>query len=247
MNCKNIVNFIQRAPALQYCHIFSLDEPLGVSSIEFDTVTLHPQLCSLHTSDPHIENIFDVINVPSLEKWTHNAIITEHDCHAMISLIDRSNCILKVLDLGGWLPLGLHALLRATPSLEHLILRFRWRSEDAASMDDILTCMTPGGGATSELFLPHLLYFEYGGDTSDTASLFTWDRIPQLYYQGHRRSLTLKARARQSHIPDETALELLQLVDEGVDLRILDWETKEDLLEKFKKSKMEQVVSSPTP
>ena len=114
--------------------------------------------------------------------------------------------------------------------------------------------MTPGGGATSESFLPHLLYFECGGDisdtfherdTSDAVPPFTWDRIPQLYYQGRRRSLTLKAWARRPHISDETALELLQLVDEGVNLRIIDWETNKDFLHKFRNSKMEKVVGSP--
>jgi hypothetical protein len=73
--------------------------------------------------------------------------------------------------------------------------------------------------------------------TSCTTAPFSWNRIPQLYRQGHRRSLTLKSAAEESHISDEIALQLLKLIDEGVDLQILD-ETTEgggDFLENFRK------------
>ena len=66
---------------------------------------------------------------------------------------------------------------------------------------------------------------------------FSWDRIPRLYRQGHRRSLTLKSTAKESQISDETALQLLKLTDEGVDLQILDKTTRMggDFLENFRK------------
>jgi len=100
VNCKDIIKVLQRAPALEYCHISNLDGRWDESSIDSDTVTFHPRLRSL-TSGFHIENVLDVINVPSLEKWTHTDYTTpERHCYAMISLINRSNCILKVLNLG---------------------------------------------------------------------------------------------------------------------------------------------------
>jgi hypothetical protein len=66
---------------------------------------------------------------------------------------------------------------------------------------------------------------------------FSWNHIPQLYRQGHRRSLTLKSAAKESHITDETALQLLKLTDEGVDLQIHDRTTNAggDFLHNFRK------------
>lgn len=49
---------------------------------------------------------------------------------------------------------------------------------------------------------------------------FPWHRIPQIYRQGHQRPLTLSAVAHNPNISDKTALQLSQLADEGLDLRI---------------------------
>jgi len=51
---------------------------------------------------------------------------------------------------------------------------------------------------------------------SFTFARFPWNHIPQLYRQRHRRSLTLKS-ATKNH-SDDTALQLLKLTDEGVDV-----------------------------
>jgi len=61
-----------------------------------------------------------------------------------------------------------------------------------------------------------------GAPLTTMFSPFSWDRIPQLYHQGYRRSLTLRSAAEESHISDDTALQLLELTDEGVNLQILD-------------------------
>lgn len=47
-------------------------------------------------------------------------------------------------------------------------------------------------------------------------------------------SLTLKSWAHKSHISDETALELLHLIEEGLDLKIYDLETSRDFFEHFR-------------
>lgn len=109
-------------------------------------------------------------------------------------------------------------------------------------MDDILTRMsltTPdssaisGEGATSESLLPRLRLLDCGA-RYENAYPFTWDRIPPLYYQGQRWSLTLESQAHESHMSEETALQLLQLVEEGADLRISNLATSEDFLENFR-------------
>ena len=88
-------------------------------------------------------------------------------------------------------------------------------------------------GTASESFLPHLRFVDCGA-INDTISPFTWDIIPQLYYQGNRWSLRPKSRAHESHISDETALQLLQLVEGEVDLQICELGTRRDLLKIFR-------------
>lgn len=165
------------------------------------------------------DSFLSAINVPSLEEWTHSVGDDQHDCVTMISLLDHSNCSLKVLSLGGGSNFSedVYTLLQATPSLEQLYLAFAWKFQDISIMDDIFTRIsrtTTGSdgvssveGATSGSFFPHLRFVECEANSA-TISPFTWDRIPQLCYQGHRRSLALKSWAHKSHISDETALEL---------------------------------------
>jgi len=66
-------------------------------------------------------------------------------------------------------------------------------------------------------------------------TLFSWDRIPQLYRLGHKRSLTLKCSTRESRISDEISMALLELVDKGVNFQILDTFDGGDFLENFRK------------
>jgi hypothetical protein len=236
---EEYVEVLQRAPALEYCHMYGLaekywDEP----TINPHTVILRPRLRSLY-SDQSTEVLLNVINVPSLEEWTHDMGDKQHDCASMISLLDRSNCFLKVLKLDGGLPKDLCALLQATPSLESLCLTSFWKCEDTAIVDDIfirmsrLTPVSSVEGATSGSFLPHLQFVDCV-ILSDTNSPFNWGLIPKLYYQGNRRSLSLKSRAHESHISDETALQLLQLVEEGVKLQICELWTTRDFLKIFR-------------
>jgi len=76
-----------------------------------------------------------------------------------------------------------------------------------------------------------------GAPLTTTFSPFSWDCIPQLYHQGYWRSLTLRSAAEESHISDDTALQLLELTDEGVNLQILNKTTRMegDFLENFRK------------
>jgi len=108
-------------------------------------------------------------------------------------------------------------------------------------MDGILTRIfhsVPGGGNISEEdttpLLPHLQFIQCTVASPPDRVLFSWDRIPQLYRQGHKRSLVLKSAACKGEIQDETVLQLLQLVDEGVDLQILDITKGGDFLENFR-------------
>ena len=102
---------LQRAPALEYCHMYGLaEEYWDEHTIDPHTVILRPRLRSLY-SDHSTKVLLNVINVPSLEEWTHDMGDEQHDCASMISLLDRSNCFLKILNLEGDLPEDLFALL----------------------------------------------------------------------------------------------------------------------------------------
>jgi hypothetical protein len=118
-------------------------------------------------------------------------------------------------------------------------------------MDDILARIfrpAPASGIilvegldhTPESFLPRLQFMEC--NTVGRDAPFAWDRIPQLYRQGHRRSLALKTIVNKSDISDETALQLLQLADEGLDLQIFDISIGGCFLENFRKRMCEQGV-----
>ncbi|KIM37339.1 hypothetical protein M413DRAFT_13480 [Hebeloma cylindrosporum] len=171
----------------------------------------------------------------------------------MLSLFERSGCCLQVLSLVGIAPPAddLSNLLQAMPSLERLSLFFKMRWMDAAFMDDIFNRIfrtIPGGdvvsleGATPKPFLPNLQILDCRAQNHQLVTPFSWDRIPQHYRQGHRRSLTLKSSASTIHIKIGTALELVQLVDEGVDLQIVDKETGLDFLEKLRNLTSKQLA-----
>ena len=233
---------LKRAPALEYC----LAELRDDAMVDLGTTILHRRLRSLNSSYSGTR-LLDAINVPSLEEWTQNCILGPLQVTAMASLLKRSRCCLKILNLQqlSALPGDLSILLEAIPSLEQLRFHFWAVLGPDGAMDDLFARIfnsplsnstLPSEEATCESFLPRLQFMECTSSFK-VFILFSWDRIPRLYRQGHRRSLTLKSTAKESQISDETALQLLKLTDEGVDLQILDKTTRMggDFLENFRK------------
>ena len=142
-------------------------------------------------------------------------------------------------------PDDLSILFQAKPSLEHLQLHFQSVPTAHGIMDDILFRIfnSPPNNSTISSeeashpsFLPCLQFMECMPFLTMCA-LFFWNHIPQLYRRGHRRLLALKSAAKESHISDDTALQLLKLTNEGVDLQIFDRTTEEggNFLENFRK------------
>jgi len=241
LNASDCLEALERAPALAYC----LVEPLDDTTVNFDTITLHPQLRSLNFLSQGTK-FLEAINVPSLEEWIHNVDGGPLPVTAMVSLLKRSGCCLKILNLQHIsAPFDdLPILFQAVPSLEHLRIHFCSDHHSDRVMDDILARIfnsptdnsaIPSETARRESFLPRLQFMEYV--SISRYAPFSWDYIPQLYRQGHRRSLALKSAAKASHITHETALQLLKLADEGVDLQIHDQTTRGggDFLENFRK------------
>jgi hypothetical protein len=242
---NEVLDFLRQAPALEYYRALTFDSPMIVQ-----TPVLHPQLRSLHLTTYTLKNLLDAINLPSLEEWTQNTCRETPPLAAMLSFLERSGCLLKLLTLH-IVPrqtVDFRSLLQALPSLEHLSLHFRGGFKSSIVMDDIFTRIfrsVPGSSDISvvaplESFLPNLQFIECS--TNSTHAPFSWDRIPQLYLQGHRQLLTLKCAARNSHISDETALRLLQLVDEGFDLQIPEEARDGDFLENFRNRIREEIL-----
>jgi hypothetical protein len=242
LNTNECLEVLKRAPGLEYCMI----ECLHDATINLDTTVLHPRLRSLDFSCSGTQ-FLEAINVPSLEEWIYNAQVRPLPVTTMVSLLNRSGCCLKILNLKHIraLPKNISILFQAIPSLERLQLQF-WSVENAEGvMDDILARIFnsppddstfPSEEASRQSFLPRLQFMECMIPLTAFAP-FSWDHIPGLYRQGHRRSLTLKSAAQASHIDDETALQLLKLTDEGVDLQIRDETTARggDFLKNFRK------------
>jgi len=244
LTVDDCIEFLQRAPDLEHYRVHLADRDF--TSIRFDTPILHSQLRSFHISTRHpTANLLNIFTLPSLEEWSQNVIAGAIPVMPMLSLFERSKCCLKVLNLDTiQMPSeDLNILLQAIPSsLESLRLTFWDALDNCAVMDSILTRIlhpAPAGGsnilaedAMPEPLLPHLQFIECTAHFQ--GPLLPWDRIPQLYCQSNRRSLVLKSTVLDDEIRDETALQLLQLVDEGVDLQILDQTTGNNFLENFR-------------
>jgi hypothetical protein len=241
------LDFLRRAPSLEYycVYLYGRDDNDEISL----NPIVHPRLHSLNLSTPSKE-FLDTVNLPSLQEWIQNTRGGHLPLGAMLSFLKRSRCPLKVLNLNAdpRRSADFRCLLEILPSLESLRLSFSKAFDSATLMDDILIRIfrsASGSSDTSvdallESFLPNLQFMECR--TGSTHAPFSWDRIPQLYFQGHRRSLTLKCAATNSHISDKTALRLLQIVDEGFDLQIPDATQNGDFLENFRNRMREEIL-----
>ena len=134
------LDVLRRAPVLNYClaECHSWDDAtldLGTRTIR---MILHRRLRSLNFSYTGTR-LLEAINVPSLEEWTHSTRGDPLPVTAMVSLLQRSGCCLKILDLQkiSAPPDDLSNLFQAMPSVERLRLHFR--SDVNGVMDDT-TC-----------------------------------------------------------------------------------------------------------
>ena len=237
LTTDNCAEVLRRAPALERFHVEEFRQP-DRPTVNVGSFIIHPRIRSLDLP-AEAGKFLDMINVPSLEEWTQEACsdtIRALPVTAMVSLLKRSGCRLKILNLQYLLtrPNRLLTLFQATPFLERLEMDFMRRSN---AVDDILVRIfhsPPDQHSSHESFLPRLRFLECRTQSKKVAP-FSWDRIPDLYRLGHRCSLTLKSVINTSETSDKTAMELLKLVDEGAKFLISDSRGGGDSLENFKK------------
>jgi hypothetical protein len=164
LNANECLEVLRRAPALEHC----LAEPLDEAAVEFGA-TFHPRLRSLAFTSIGT-NFLEAINVPSLEEWIHNTDSGPLPVTAMVSLLERSGCCLKILNLKHMSapPDDLSILFQAMPSLERLRLHLSVKNTDGV-MDDILArifnsspCNStiPSEESNRQSFLPRLQVLE---------------------------------------------------------------------------------------
>ncbi|KIM38261.1 hypothetical protein M413DRAFT_447996 [Hebeloma cylindrosporum] len=222
---------MRRAPLLESLLLFESIPSSGLFPIPTERIIL-PQLRSLeiwNTEDETIgPDILDRICAPSLKSWIHQTPEYSPSLGHLTSFIEQSSFSLKLLKIGGGRHLydHLHTILHQLPSLESLELRFRFRNQDVP-VDHFINrlCFSDD----SSPFLPHLQTLAIGPRLP-----FPWEDLLRIFSQSHRRSLAVKIQAKAG-FSHETADELLELVDAGINLRILrDGYGKSDLLEEHR-------------
>ena len=152
-----------------------------------------------------------------------------------ISFLKRSGSGLKTLDL--WQDHApaledLEQLLQATPRLQCLKVDcsdFSWM------MDLILERISASPPSALQIghhtdFLPCLQHLEFR-----SIELNAWECIPLIFRWPHRRRLRLEIHMSSITISDKISSALVQLVDEGIALRIFN-SNDEDYLQSFRDS-----------
>jgi len=249
LTTNDCAEVFRRAHALEHFHVEEFPDP-DESMVHVDVLIIHPRIRSLHLP-VDAKDFLNMLNVPSLEEWTQDADDDTLLVPAMISLLQRSSCRLKILNLRDISSQqnNLVSIFRATPFLERLGMHFLSPEHPSNEVDDILVRIfhSPSDQSSPhESFLPHLQFLECS-TLHSRAGPFSWDHIPDLYRLGHRYSLTLKSAIDTSKTSDETAMELLKLVDEGAKFLISDSTEGGNFLENFKKKRIGREGSSVLP
>jgi hypothetical protein len=180
-------------------------------------------------------SFLDVLELPSLQAYHHQAWGLDIAADNITSLLNRSRVNLKQLTLELHRPQGeyIKKLLNAVPCLQHLHLQiccianacvihelFEMLSE--SSLPPILVGDIPG-------FLPSLQSL-----TIYTSGMSFWECIPRLFSSPHRKRLRLEVIKLSIEIDKDTLRTILRLVDDGANIRILEGLGRLDYLQQFR-------------
>jgi hypothetical protein len=224
---------MRRAPLLETLELLRIIPSSGIFPIPTSRIVL------LHLHRLEIWNIKDEIVVaklldsmctPSLKHWDHQIRGDLSSASHMVSFIDQSSFSLKTLTIRGSrdLYIQFHRILDHLSSLERLELRFWFLNE--SPIDELFKWLCASG--ESSPFLPHLQTLEF-----DFPFTFSWESLRRIFSSSNRRCLMVKINQQcKENIPNEDATKLLELVDEGFDLRILR-DGKVDVLEECRQKR----------
>jgi hypothetical protein len=222
------VELIRRAPLLNTLTLQRIKHSSDVFLIP-NTRIVHPHLHSLELraikEETVVAGILDSLCLPSLEKWNHNQSSFPPD--NMLSFAGCLSSCLKTFNISvEWVEYHqLTRFLSHLSSLEFLALR-------AGSIDGKLLSLLCAS-AQSPLYLPHLQCLEVSGFN------FPWKSLPQMFPPASRwKSFKLRVRVndRLHHLydlGDEPVKILMELVDKGIDLSIVN-DRQIDLLQAYR-------------
>jgi len=98
LTTNECVEVLRQAPALERLHVEAFRTP-GGPMVHVEASVIHPRIRSLKLPVEATRNFLNMINLPILEEWTQDAGCDTPPVTAMVSLLQRSSCCLKILNL----------------------------------------------------------------------------------------------------------------------------------------------------
>lgn len=175
-------------------------------------------------SEVVLGQILDLVCLPSLEEWTLQWC--RSPLNKMISFVESSSFGLKTFWTIGNCddPDQIHDLLRYLPFIKVLQLGFCFKDKPPTEVLFFKLLCSP----SETTFLPHLQTLKFDHDL-----LFSWESLSQIFSASHHQTLELEVDYHNIlGVEDETAARLLELVNEGFNLRVLR-DGKTDMIEGY--------------
>ena len=228
-----VLQVIRDAPLLEICSLSLISPPNHVSPP--DTIIRHSHLRTLELSwiaTAVFTELTNSLELPPLETWTVRSTKNIIGADA-ISFLKRSGSGLKTFNL--WqrpVPTveDFERFLQAASHLQRLSVGTR-SNPFSLVMDRILERISVSPpSACAAIFLPDLQILRLSGSV-----LNGWVYIPLIFRWPHRKLLSLDVQMRSIEIGDEISRTLVQLVDEGIDLRIFNSADEEDYISRCRR------------
>jgi len=221
------IEAIRQAPLLEFCslrqhHRSSSRDIQYIHSIPKTIIRLlHLRTLKLLYFRPEVLTRFiDLLELPSLEEYHCSSSEGDAALDRVISLFKRSgNCLKQlVFCLQPQAGEDLKRLLYAVPCLQNLKLDFSpsGRTSFADYLLQQLTFSVPISEGSISGFLPQLQSL-----TLSVWQVSMWRCIPRIFIQPHRKNLSLEVNNCEIEIDDDTLAKILQLINQGVNIRLL--------------------------
>jgi hypothetical protein len=225
---------IRRAPLLETLTLQAINPSSDVFPIP-NTRIIHLHLHSLELwgfkEETMVTGILDLLCLPSLEQWIHD--LSPLPLDSMISFIGCLSSCLTIFKISID-EIDYHQVTRLLSNLSSLKV-LELRAVDRPPTDDFFSLLC--SSAQSPLYLPHLQSLNFL-----CAYDFPWLSLPQIFDLSRWQTLRVKVNTQLSYLDCKIAKLFLELVDKGVDLRIInDWPWPyqyTDLLQAYKKRQL---------
>jgi hypothetical protein len=234
LNCTTfdgVLQVIRDAPLLEICSLSFISPPIDDFRIP-KVIVRHPYLRTLQLVFMEQTSVFhkliDSLELPSLESWSVEFVELEENIvlDIMTSFLQRSGCSLKTLNMEpDQVPAveDFEKFLQAVPCLQHL----RVSGLLIQVMDNILERISASPAKQTGYtagFLSDLQSLQLHG-----WSLNAWACIPLIFRLPHRKFLKLDIDMDFVEIGDDVLGKLVELVDQGIKLRIYDRSNRNEL------------------